>query len=361
LGDLFELTGENGLTHRLLCGDSTKGEDVDRLMDGEKADLLCADPPYGMGKEIDGVLNDNLTGDDLDSFQMAWWRAFRPGLSDRASAYIWGNAPELWRLWYVSGLKDSEQLSLRSQIIWDKPPSGSPCGSPIGSKDMRSYPHGYETCLFIMVGAERYGSDLSTWFEGFEKFRQMFIGEMTKAGWNMKKVVALTNSSSGHYISKSQYAFPTKWAWETLRDAAKSEAFKQDYEAFKQDYEAVKQDYEAVKEQWYAQRAYFDNTHDKMTDVWDFPRVTGDERHGHATPKPIKLMERIINSSSVTGSVVIEPFLGSGSTMVAAHQLNRRCFGMELSPKYAQTTINRMLKLDPSLQIKKNGQPYEQK
>jgi DNA modification methylase len=55
---------------------------------------------------------------------------------------------------------------------------------------------------------------------------------------------------------------------------------------------------------------------------------------------------------------VYDPFLGSGSTMVAAHQLNRKCYGMELDPKYCQVIIDRMQKLDPNILIKKNGQEY---
>jgi DNA modification methylase len=51
--------------------------------------------------------------------------------------------------------------------------------------------------------------------------------------------------------------------------------------------------------------------------------------------------------------------MGSGSTMVASHQLNRKCYGMELDPKYCQVIIDRMHKLDPSLEIKINGKPYD--
>ena len=64
--------------HRLLCGDSTNPDDVARLMDGAKADVVHADPPYGMGKENEGVANDNLYGPKLDAFQMSWWTAARP-------------------------------------------------------------------------------------------------------------------------------------------------------------------------------------------------------------------------------------------------------------------------------------------
>ena len=54
-------------------------------------------------------------------------------------------------------------------------------------------------------------------------------------------------------------------------------------------------------------------------------------------------------------------FLGTGTTMVAAHQLNRNCYGMELDPKYCQVIIDRMTKLDPELKVKINGKPYEKK
>ena len=57
--------------------------------------------------------------------------------------------------------------------------------------------------------------------------------------------------------------------------------------------------------------------------------------------------------------IILDVFLGTGSTMVAAHQLKRKCYGMELDPKYCQVIIDRMKKLDSNLEIKINGKPYE--
>lgn len=92
-----------------------------------------------------------------------------------------------------------------------------------------------------------------------------------------------------------------------------------------------------------------------LTNVWDFERPKKSELH--PTMKPINLIENGLNHNPKALSI-LDLFLGSGSTMVASHQLNRKCYGMELDPKYCQVIIDRMLKLDPTLQIKRNGQPY---
>jgi DNA modification methylase len=75
--------------------------------------------------------------------------------------------------------------------------------------------------------------------------------------------------------------------------------------------------------------------------------------------KPIELISYAMNNSSTIHDIVFDCFLGSGSTMVAAHQLKRKCYGIELDPKYCQVIIDRMIKLDPDLKITRNGQLYE--
>ena len=86
----------------------------------------------------------------------------------------------------------------------------------------------------------------------------------------------------------------------------------------------------------------------------EFGRETG----LHPTMKPIELICNEMQISSNKGSLIFDFFLGSGSTMVAAHQLKRKCYGMELDPKYCQVIVDRMMKLDPSLKVKVNGKPY---
>jgi len=87
--------------------------------------------------------------------------------------------------------------------------------------------------------------------------------------------------------------------------------------------------------------------------LWDIPGMNPmgrsqdefDERTGHGTQKPIECMARSIRNNSASGDLVYDPFLGSGTTMVAAHQLNRRCFGIEIEPSYVSVCLQRYLDL----------------
>ena len=91
-----------------------------------------------------------------------------------------------------------------------------------------------------------------------------------------------------------------------------------------------------------------------QTTLWDIDKPMKSET-GHSTQKPVECMARPIRNHD---GDVYDPFLGSGTTMVAAHQLNRKCYGMEIDPKYCQVIVDRMVKLDPSLEIKRNGKAY---
>ena len=75
----------------------------------------------------------------------------------------------------------------------------------------------------------------------------------------------------------------------------------------------------------------------------------------HAATFPIDLPEWALQFTKES-NIILDQFLGTGTTMVASHQLKRKCYGMELDPKYCQVIIDRMKKLDPSLVIKRNGE-----
>ena len=90
----------------------------------------------------------------------------------------------------------------------------------------------------------------------------------------------------------------------------------------------------------------------------DKPQRNNEFSKVHAATFPIHLPQWALQFTKKE-DIVLDHFLGSGTTMVAAHQLKRKCYGMELDPKYCQVIIDRMQKLDSELQIKINGKIYE--
>jgi len=97
---------------------------------------------------------------------------------------------------------------------------------------------------------------------------------------------------------------------------------------------------------WYSDR--------KQTTVINFDRPNRNAEH--PTMKPIGLFGYQIENSSKVGDIVIDPFGGSGTTMVACEQLKRKAYIVEYDPKYCDVIVNRMRKLDPTLVIKRNGE-----
>ena len=79
-----------------------------------------------------------------------------------------------------------------------------------------------------------------------------------------------------------------------------------------------------------------------------------DKKHDHQ--KPINFISEFISHYSKESFLLLDLFLGSGSTMVASHQLKRKSYGMELDPKYCDVIVKRMINLDPTLVIKRNGE-----
>ena len=93
----------------------------------------------------------------------------------------------------------------------------------------------------------------------------------------------------------------------------------------------------------------------RIGSVWQIAK-DNTSSYQHPTQKPIELMSEGLSNCSLVGNIIMDLFLGSGSTMVASHQLKRKCYGMELDPKYCDVIIKRMIKLDPSLKITRNGE-----
>ena len=141
LGDIYQLGN-----HRLMCGDSTIIDAVDKLMDGQKADMVFTDPPYGVAyegghnqKKRKGIIADTLEGDDLTGLFYGALMAAIPNTKDGAAFYVWyasGKSIETYAA--LSKLP----LKLRAVIQWYKVKSG------LGAF-MSQYIPNAEPCMYL--------------------------------------------------------------------------------------------------------------------------------------------------------------------------------------------------------------------
>ena len=300
-----------------------------------KADLVFTDPPYGMKKERDGVLNDNLNYDDLLEFNKKWIPTSFDHLKDNGSWYCWGIDEPLMDIYceIIKPMIKNQKATFRNLITWDKT-----CGMGQLSDKLRSYAIADEKCLFVMTGVQGFNNNSDNYYEGWEPIRQYLVQEWAKISDKNDWDKYLGNYMGKHYFTKSQWILPTEDQYKKLQ------AIGREYGAFKREYDDIKREYDDIKREYYKTRAFFDNTHDNMNNVWHFDRTSQQEREltgGHATPKPIALCARAIKSSAREGETVLDLFGGSGSTLIACEQTNRRCLMMELDPKYCDVIIKR--------------------
>jgi len=94
-----------------------------------------------------------------------------------------------------------------------------------------------------------------------------------------------------------------------------------------------------------------DEGRNSESDLWE---ISKDSNYQHPTQKPVALSVKALQNHK-KAKTIVDLFAGSGSTMSGAHQLKRKCYGMELDPKYAEVIVKRMIKLDNTLTIKRNG------
>ncbi len=232
LGDLYQLG-----KHRLICGDSTKKEDVEKLMGGVLADMVFTDPPYnvnyGISKnprhKIPNLVSDNQTPEEWEKFNTFWLENVVANYKG-GDIYVWGaSGPEgmKQRLWMVEmGFHWSATICWKKQQLVLTP---------------AKYQRMYEPCFY---------------------------------GWYLK----------------STYCGDRK-----------------------------------------------------QTEVWEIDRPLDSKEH--PTMKPIALGIKAIKNSSKRSDIILDLFGGSGSTLISCEQTSRKCYMMEIDPKYCEVIINRWARL----------------
>lgn len=154
----------------------------------------------------------------------------------------------------------------------------------------------------------------------YEPIRSHIAGMLAKAGVTSRQVNQATGTKmSGHWIGSSQFTLPSHAHYRTLRRLAPG----------LKPYKELRAEYEAIRRRAGRSGRYFAVTkHVPYTDVWDFP-VVQPYPGKHPCEKPLPLMEHIIQASSRPGDTVLDTFVGSGSTAIAAARLGRKFIGCE--------------------------------
>jgi len=242
--------------HRVMCGDSVLIDDVEKLMNGEKADMVFTDPPYNVGSDSKNIAASvSKSMNDLSNAE--WDKSFEiePPIinsvsfsKDSATYYVWTSHFLFNRI--IEVLK--VYCDFTCYLIWSKP-------NPMPSLSKRHPTWNMEMCVYGTRGTKR----------------------------------IVNFPDKGHFL------------------ACRTVVKKSD--------------------------------------------------GSHPTQKPLELIEPLIEFSSGKGQLVLDLFLGSGSTLIACEKTNRKCFGMELDEKYVDVIINRWQKLTNKQAIlESTGQTFDE-
>jgi site-specific DNA-methyltransferase (adenine-specific) len=159
--------------------------------------------------------------------------------------------------------------------------------------------------------------------------------EWTRAGLRFEQANEACGTASmaaGHFFSVSQWRLPTEAHYNSLRAYVNSHNHGGEY--LRREYEDLRREYEDLRREYEDLRRYFSVTPDvPYTDVWNFSTVSAYPGK-HPCEKPQAMMEHIVRTSSRPGDVVLDCFVGSGSTGKAAARLGRSFIGIDNDAKW---------------------------
>lgn len=262
--------------HRLLCGDSTKEEEVARLMDGEKADLFATDPPYCVdytgkdrpngGRDWSDVYRE-VDIPDATEFMKQFYSTGLKFIKPNTALYLWHASK---RRREIEDVCNHLNILIHQQIIWVKP-------CVILTYSFYSWRH--EPCLLMWVKGQKPPY----------RPKDKSIGSV----WPLDYIKSGDPTSSEYY-----------------------------------------------------------------TDIWELDwegKKRGNNIAEHPTVKPTEVFAIPMRVHTQPGDICFEPFCGSGSQIIAAERLGRRCFAMELEPFFVDVAVKRWEEFTGKKAEKVNG------
>ena len=267
--------------HRLMCGDSTDTEMVAELMAGQKADLMVTDPPYNIG----------LGGDESGAAQSTDEMASRRKRQEDGAFLLNDNLGEKEFIEFLTKAMSNAKAALKD------------------------------------------GGAFYVWYA--TRTTEQFLEGMRRAGLDVKQILIWVKS---HFtLGRQDYQWqhePCLYGWKEgaghyFLDSRKQSTVVEDLQP---DLSHMKKaEMEQLLREIYAEETATDVIHEAKPNVSEL----------HPTMKPLKLIARQIRNSSKPGETVLDLFGGSGTTLIACEQMDRKCCMMEFDPHYADVIVDR--------------------
>lgn len=308
------------LTENALVG---KGDSLDllKLVPDQSVSLILTDPPYHSTKK-DNITNDTAFDNDeefiewMGKFFVEWKRILRPN----GSIFVFCSTAMSARL----EVQMAKRFNILSHVVWTKPndPGFDGWKGKMKKESLRQwYPHS-ERIIFAEPAVE--GNLKRSWFGQFLRMKRAEAGlsghqltEMTGAYGKVNHGGAVSNWETGRNI-------PSKEQYEKICEAIQSTGVVNQMPI----YEDVIRPFEV-------------NSSVEFTDVWNFNSVRP-YKGKHPAEKPLDMLEHCILSTTFENDIVLDCFAGSGSTAIAALNLNRKTISFEIESEWVDAIVNRI-------------------
>lgn len=307
-----------------------------KQIDDSSINVVITDPPYNIGKDNWDKI------DDYHNWLIKILKQCQRVLKDNGT--LWFFHIDFRDLAILqSRIATETNFRHKQMIVIDK---GLQSIAGRTSEDLRSYPRATEYLQFYtfedVTGAEQ----LSDTYAKVNPFAKYLKEEFNRADVSCIEVAGSCgfygNINHGGMVSNwlKGYSLPSKEQYQRMRQFLNYEYLRKDYEDLRKEYEYLRKDYEYLRKEYEDLRYFFD-LQKGYTDVWKI-NFYKENSNGHSTSKPISLMRRIVKTTTKEDDIVLDPFIGSGSTAIACKQLKRHYIGFEVNQNYCNLALKRI-------------------
>lgn len=318
--------------YKLYRGDCLE---VMKNISDKSIDLVLIDPPYNIGKDKWDKWD---TVEDYVGFMGDVFLEIQRVLKDNGSFYFFHN-DFLQIVELQNWINKNTGFQFKQLITWNKIHEDFKNYGYVQQRlsvdMMRNYYNGFtEYCLYYTFQDETGLNKVMLDINNFKSLRDYFKYIQLETGLNKKQIIDIIGQRADHCFrhSSSQWDLPTE---ETYNELIKVFSIDK-YEGFRT-YEELKQEYEELRYTFNTARVKEDLR--ANSNVWLYPPA---KKQGHITPKPVEMLENIINHSTNKGDIVLDCFMGSGSTGVSCMNTGRKFIGIELDENYFNIAKNRI-------------------